>query len=408
MAEDHVAAEKTEAERHDTEERFSLVAGGPFNALLRRVGLLAEDQLPSAAAALCLALFAWLVPAALAVAQSIADPAYHGLLYFQDLSTLARYFVAVAAMLLSERRADARTLHIVNEFRRGQLLPEVGRAVFRRRVASADYWSTAPIVEAALLVAAWFASGKAMALTIGLERIGWEELAQDGSALSWAGVVAQHFSGTLFFFFAFRWLWRLGTWSVLLFHVSRLPLQLRALHPDRCGGLGFLSLYPGVFRGFVFALSCVLATLLLKDLEMGSDRIAVTMDLVRGVIAAWALVVALLFLAPLLVFYEPLFDLREEALRLYGNRSMDWLEHHEGSWGINRGNNQSRQSSGALTPGIGEIENAFAIINSLRAVPLDRTTVIHLYVAALAPLIVVAASRIPIRELLARVAGVLI
>jgi hypothetical protein len=408
MAEDHVAAETTEAERHDTEERFSLVAGGPFNALLGHAGLLAENQLPSAAAALCLALLAWLVPAMLAVAQSIADQAYRGGLYFQDLSTLARYFIAVAAMLLSEHRADARTLHIVNEFRRGQLLSAASRAEFRRRVATADYWSTAPLVEAALLVTAWFASAKAMSVTISLEGVGWEEMAQGGSPMSWAGLAAQHFSGTLFFFLVLRWLWRLGIWSMLLFRISRLPLQLRALHPDRCGGLGFLSLYPGVFRGFVFALSCVLATLLLKDLEMGSDKIEVTMDLVRGVIAAWALVVAVLFLAPLLVFYEPLFELREEALRLYGNRSMDWLEHHEGSWGINRESNGPQQSSNVVTPAIGEIENAFAIINSLRAVPLDRTTVIHLYFAALAPLIVVAASRIPIRELLARVAGVLI
>lgn len=84
---------------------------------------------------------------------------------------------------------------------------------------------------------------------------------------------------------------------------------MRPLHPDRCGGIGFLSLFPGVFRGFVFALSCVLASLVLKDIESGT--VPVTMDIIRGVIAAWALLVALLFLAPLLCFYEPLFELRD-------------------------------------------------------------------------------------------------
>ena len=32
------------------------------------------------------------------------------------------------------------------------------------------------------------------------------------------------------------------------------------LHPDRSGGLGFLANFPGIFSGFVFALSSVGAT----------------------------------------------------------------------------------------------------------------------------------------------------
>ena len=39
-----------------------------------------------------------------------------------------------------------------------------------------------------------------------------------------------------------------------------LSLQLMPLHPDRSGGLGFLANFPGIFSGFVFALSSVGAT----------------------------------------------------------------------------------------------------------------------------------------------------
>ncbi|MCP4936332.1 MAG: hypothetical protein GY927_19535, partial [bacterium] len=40
------------------------------------------------------------------------------------------------------------------------------------------------------------------------------------------------------------------------------------LHPDRSGGLGFLANFPGIFSGFLFALSCVVAAAMVKDLGL--------------------------------------------------------------------------------------------------------------------------------------------
>ena len=66
----------------DTQERFSLVTGGPFHSLLRRLGLTGPDQLPTWRAALLLALAAWLLPVPLLVAQSLLDAGYGGWDYF--------------------------------------------------------------------------------------------------------------------------------------------------------------------------------------------------------------------------------------------------------------------------------------------------------------------------------------
>ncbi len=45
----------------------------------------------------------------------------------------------------------------------------------------------------------------------------------------------------LFQFTIYRWYVRLGMWAWFLWKVSRAPLALNPAHPDKCGGLGFLS-----------------------------------------------------------------------------------------------------------------------------------------------------------------------
>src|SRR5206468_8851634 len=42
-------------------------------------------------------------------------------------------------------------------------------------------------------------------------------------------------------FILLRWYFRLLIWTRFLWHVSRIDLRLVAIHPDRAGGLGFLS-----------------------------------------------------------------------------------------------------------------------------------------------------------------------
>jgi hypothetical protein len=92
----------------DPADRFSLVAGGPFHAALRRLRLIGADQLPTRPAAVGLALLAWLPPALLAIAQSVLDGRYSGWGFFIDSTVHTRYLIAIGTMLATERYADGR------------------------------------------------------------------------------------------------------------------------------------------------------------------------------------------------------------------------------------------------------------------------------------------------------------
>ena len=116
--------------------------------------------------------------------------------------------------------------------------------------------------------------------------------------MSWAGQAARFLSTPLYVFLTVRWLFRLLVWTALLFRVSRLPLQLMPLHPDRSAGLGFLAIYPSVFSGFVFAQSSVVASGLVMELSLARHG----SDTVWWALAGWIAVNLVLFIGPLLVF----------------------------------------------------------------------------------------------------------
>src|SRR6185369_8442861 len=63
----------------------------------------------------------------------------------------------------------------------------------------------------------------------------------DGTRLSIAGMWYGYVSLPIFQFLLVRWYFRLCRWTRFLWQVSRIDLKLVPTHPDRVGGIGFLS-----------------------------------------------------------------------------------------------------------------------------------------------------------------------
>src|SRR5262245_53254804 len=227
---------------------FSLVAGGPFHRILRRLGLIGADQLPTSTAALVLALLAWLPPAVLAVAQSLADGSYSGWGFFTDSTVYTRFLIAIGMMVVTERYADGRILVLARQFRDGRLLSDAHLPVLAEVFATADRRSASAIEEVLIAVAALVWSSMTARYTVALAGSSWEGTMVAGEVvLSWAGEAARFVSNPLFIFLLLRWIWWFLVWTALLLRISRLPLQLTPLHPDRSAGLGFLAIFPSIF-----------------------------------------------------------------------------------------------------------------------------------------------------------------
>ena len=385
----------TESERVAPDTSFSLVAGGPFYLILRRLGLIGADQLTTLRTAAVLALFAWLPPALLAVAQSLVDSGYHGWGYFADLTVPARYLIAIWAMVATERYADSRFKILGRQFRDAGLLSRDSLPRYEAALAIADRRSSSWIAEGIIVAVAIVHSGVIMRVVISLSGSSWEGAMVGGQAqLSWAGTLVRYVSNPLFLFLTLRWIWWFLVWGGLLFRISRLPLRLIPAHPDRAAGLGFLAVYPSVFSGFSFALSCVISSAILKDLTLERRP----PEIVWFAIAAWLAFNLMLFLGPLLVFAKPLFAARERALLEYGRMATRQHVTMHRKW-TGKPEDESPAESPAL-PSTGELNTTIQSIREMGYTPVNRMAVTHIVIAAGLPLLPVVLTLVPLGNLI--------
>lgn len=379
--------------------RFSLVVGGPFHALLRRVGGLAGDGLPRPGAAILLAALAWVLPALLVVAEATLADAPAGWSFFGDATVYGRYLIATVVLIGTERYAEGRFELLIHQFRAARIIGEADTPAFQSALALADRRSSSSLAELLILLFVLGFAGWSTRYAAEIVPMAWEGRVVAGTVvLSWAGLGASLFSSPFFLFLVLRWCWRFVVWTTLLFQLSRLPLALSPLHPDRCAGLGFLSIYPSIFTGFVFAASSVIAATLLKELT-GVD---LSSESIGTLLAGWLAILSILFLGPLFVFAPVLRDVRERALLEYGRLT------HQHHLAFHRKWLDSARDGGELlaspdASSLSDLTASVALVHEIRVVPIDRFTLVQLIGAAGLPLMAVVLSRIPLSELARRI-----
>ncbi len=384
------------SERVEFDTSFSLVAGGPFYGILRRLGLVGADQLTTWRTATALALLAWLLPALLVVVQSLVDSGYRGWGYFTDLTVPARYLIAIWAMVATERYADSRFKILGRQFREAGLLARDSLPGYETALAVADRRSSSWVAEGIMLAAALVSSGSAIHLVITLTGSSWEGALVGGQVeLSWGGAAARYLSNPLLLFLVLRWGWWFLVWAVLLFRISRLQLHLIPTHPDRAAGLGFLAIYPSVFSGFTFALSCVISASILKDLAV-EQRAA---EMVWYAVAGWLALNLIVFLGPLLVFSVPLHAARERALLEYGRMATRQHVSVHRKWTGNAEDDGDRADPSAL-PSVSELNTNIQAIRDMGYTPINRAAVTQIIITAGLPFLLVVLKLVPLDNIL--------
>jgi hypothetical protein len=396
MSREPAAAANPSDDRSRELDKFLIAHGGPFYDLQQRLGLLHERALNAGRRAALLVGIAWGVPLVLTAFSGHAIGAAATRFFLLDLAAWARFLIGIGIFVLMERLVEERLRAHLRQFVRAPLIAPGSQPAAAEAVVRALRRRDVGLAELACGVAAYAITLGGVALFLQASSPSWIVAAGPaGARLTPAGWWCALVSSPLFWFLLLRWLWRHAVWGLLLRDLARLDLRLVATHPDGAGGLAFIGQYPNAFAAFVFALSCVLGAAIARTLLQGE----LTPAAYGQLMAAWLVVVIILFGVPLLAFSKPLRQLKEATLLAASSVATRRERAAEREL---LGSNMSAAGDAEATASgdIPDPSKLHAAAKKLSTFLISRSAIVPVAAAALLPLVAAGAIQLPVRELL--------
>ena len=244
------AASVGQAEPVRDPQDFSLVLGGPLYQLMRRAHL-SDDALSLVKRRIVvLALVCWLPLLVLAAIGGQLLGGGAAVPFLLDAEVHVRFLVAVPLLIGAELVVHQRMRNVIKLFIERHLVPESAMAQFNAAITSAYRLRNSVLAES-LMIAFVYLVGIFVVWRhfVAIDAATWYATPSvDGPRFTLAGMWLGYVSLPIFQFLLLRWYFRFFIWARLLWQVSRIELHLVPTHPDRSGGLGFLT---GMINAFV-------------------------------------------------------------------------------------------------------------------------------------------------------------
>ncbi len=220
------------------------------------------------------------------------------------------------------------------------------------------------------------------------DRVTWHAMGAVGQrqSLTWPGWLELLFVGPMTTYWWLRWAGKIGIWSWYLYRLSRLRLNIVASHPDRTGGIGFLSDVQTKFGLVILAygISNVAPTVGYKLAFEGATLSTVS---VWGSIVGFVVGAPLLFTIPLFMFTSQLYHAKLRAMESFQERSMERALAFETKWLRACSSGQYELMSGSDLAGLNALNQVYDRIHHMRVVPFDLRSFSELLGSALGPIV---------------------
>jgi hypothetical protein len=233
------------------------------------------------------------------------------------------------------------------------------------------------------------------------DELSWARMAAGG--LGFGGAWFAYVSRPILVALLVGWLWRLLLVTNWMWRLGRLHLALVPAHPDRAGGIGFVSSLPAAFSLVTLALSAMFSSgwahqVLHHGATLASYQLAAI---------AYAVGWTLLLLMPLLAFSPTLWMARWRALPQYASLAGAQGRLVQRTW-IDE---DPVADSALLEPaGMGvmaDMAPVYEAIAHMRWLPARRETVVAILLPMAVPFLLLVLLSMPLREILATLMSVL-
>ena len=378
---------------------FSLVLGGPLFQLWRK-GRLAGDALQLLHRRIVvLTVVAWVPLLALSVAQGAAWGGSVALPFLYDVETHLRFLLALPLLVVAELVVHRRMRPVVEQFVQRGLIPDSLMATFREAISSAMRLRNAIWVEVLLIAVVYVVGVGIVWRSQAIEVAGWPRTTVGGIwqptlAGWWLGLV----SLPVFQFLWLRWYFRLFIWARFLWQVSRIELRLRPIHPDRCGGIGFLAGVSQAFAPVLVAQGVVLAGMIANRIFYAGATLPEFKVELIGLVAVMVFAV----LGPLLVFSQQLASAKRAGLREHGILAQRYAQEYDRKWLRGGASPDEPFIGSADIQSLADLGNSFGVVQEMRWAPFTMATVFQLGVTTLTPVLPLMLTMISLEELLTK------
>lgn len=365
----------------------SLFEGDLVSRIFQRLGMGSYRAKDLVKRSLYLISLTWGLLAVLAVLSEVGWTKPPGQNFFLDFAAYGQLLVGLPLFLIAERAIDWQTREAARCFlTTGVVQPgdavRLMRINWQLKTLRRQSWpDLACVVVAYALTAAW------MIPEMYNNRLTWHAMEQSGARqlLTWPGAWELVFVGPLTTYWWLRWAVKVGLWTWYLRQISCLRLNLVPSHPDRTGGLGFLSDAQSKFGLVILAygISYVAPTIFYKLTFEGAT---ISVLSVWGYAASFVIGAPLLFTLPLFMFTRQLHHAKAHALEVFQERSMERALAFEEKWLKACSSGNYELMSGSDLAGLNALNQVYDHIHKMRVVPFDLRSFSELVGSALGPM----------------------
>lgn len=391
----HVSSGPSPADGRD----FSLVLGGPLYQFVRRTHLSGDALELVRRRVVIISLFAWLPLLILSALGGRAWGTAVKVPFLIDIETHTRFLLALPLLIVAELIVNQRMRPVVRHFLGRNLIADTSLPRFEAALSSTMRLRNSVVAELALIAFVYLVGVLyVFPQYTALKTATWYAVPADGagSRLSPAGWWLAYVSLPLFQFILLRWYFRIFIWIRFLWLVTRCELRLVPTHPDRAGGLGFVSLTVMAFAPILMAHGALLTGFIANRIFF----LGATLPDFRVHIAVMVAFLLLVVLGPLLLLMPHLAAARRLGLSEYGTLAERYVRAFDQKWLRGGAPPDEPLLGSADIQSLADLGTSVEVIQEMRVIPISRAMVIELAVVTLVPVVPLLLTMVSLEELL--------
>ena len=376
--------------------QFSLFEGDLMNRTFARIGLGPRKPSHILARFLILVSISYGGMAALSIlpAMNLPEKYEPALNFFYDFAAYTQYFIGLPLFLIAERIISDNILSAARDFESSGVVSEADKPELAKMEKRVEELRKAMWPEYFLMIMAVYMGVMALGVemfTTNTEMVTWHSYKIDHPVftrwMTWAGWYAMFIGLPIMSYIWLRTFWKVTLWYWYLKQISKFKLTLVASHPDKTGGIGFLSEVQAKFAIVIlaFGISNILSTV---GYKIAIEHAPVDLPPVWGMVVGFVVFAPMMFLAPLLLFTKQLSRTKKRAMAQFREKAMMSAVAVEERWLMSDDKTPDRESK--LRDELAQLNlltGFYERIQSMRVIPFDIRSGGQLVGSAVGPMI---------------------